>query len=72
MSLKELLVKRETLQGEIVTCLEDELSDIKSAADNMVECATNMKGQGYSSFIASREEFLGKVEKLRGGLAERI
>jgi len=30
----------------------------------MAECATNIKGQGYSAFINSRENFLEKIDRI--------
>lgn len=64
MILTELLQKRRDLNSSIVGCLRDDIIDIRVTAEHMVECATNIRGHGYSEFIHTREEFIEKIDKL--------
>lgn len=63
--LQQLIKERQELNCSILSILEAEVTAIKIAADNMAECATNIKGQGYSMFIRSREDLMEKIDKLR-------
>lgn len=64
MKLQELIQQRQDVQCSIYKCLDDEVTAIKLAAEEMIECATNIKGQGYSLFIRSRQDFLDKIDQL--------
>lgn len=61
----DLLKQKNVLNRDIMKCLDEELSNLKQSADNMAECATNMRGQGYQTFIQSREDFIEKVKNLQ-------
>lgn len=65
MLLNELVQKRQDLSCDILKCLHEEVLSIKLSAEDMLECATNIKGQGYSMFIKSRETFLAKIDSLQ-------
>ena len=59
---------RAYLAGKPYSYVEKKRKDtqnLKDLAENMAECATNIQGQGYASFIASRENFLSELEKFR-------
>ena len=68
MLLKDLIQKRQSITCDIIQCIQDQVTGIKVSAEHMIECATNIKGQGYSTFMSSREEFLSKIE----GLSEQL
>lgn len=72
MCLLELLKQRQVLQCSILKELDDEVVGIKVAAEYMVECATNIKGQGYSNFMSAREDFITKIDKLHDQLGVSI
>lgn len=62
--VKELVDQRKGIEHKILSCIESDIIAVKIAAENMVECATDIKGQGYSCFMQSRETFMETVEKL--------
>lgn len=64
MELKQLLNNRQVIEQNIAVCMRQELTSIKVDAENLVECAINMRGQGYSTFITAREDFLNRLETL--------
>ena len=68
--LSNLFEQKQILNRAILKSLQDEVVSIRLAAENMAECATNIKGQGYLSFINSREEFLNKVDHLQQELTK--
>lgn len=70
MSLYQLMNKRLITQQEICTYLQDSLYRIKILADNMAECATDIKGQGYTSFVSARSEFIDLVDRLHDELTD--
>lgn len=72
MLLLDLVKQRQDLQCSILKELNNEVLTIKLAADYMVECATNIKGQGYSSFINAREEFLSRIDALQQQITASI
>lgn len=65
MNLVELVQKRQNVNCDIIDCIKDQITNIKLSAENMIECATNIKGQGYSLFMQSREDFLEKIDSLK-------
>ena len=64
MGLQELVTKRVTAQNDLCCYVHDALYRIKVLADNMAESATDIRGQGYISFVTSRSEFLDEVDRL--------
>ena len=68
--LDELLQQKEVINLAILKSLEERVLSIRTAAENMVECATNIKGQGYITFIQSRDDFLNRVEHLQEELTK--
>lgn len=60
----ELIDQRKSINDKILGCLESDIVAVKIAAESMAECATDIKGQGYASFMQSREAFMDTVEKL--------
>lgn len=68
--VKELIDQKKGIDCKILGCIESDIIALKIAAENMVECATNIKGQGYISFIQSREAFMETVEKLHESILE--
>ena len=64
MILKNLVQQRHNINCDIIECLQDDIRNIKILAETMVECATNIKGQGYSTFISAREDFLSSIDSL--------
>ena len=65
MYLQELLKHKDALHAQIVKQIETDSDSLKTLADNMAECASNMNGQGYNSFIASRESFLSDLNRVK-------
>jgi hypothetical protein len=65
MQLNDLVQQRQELTCAILNCLQEQITSIKISAEEMVECATNIKGQGYSMFINARESFLDKIDSLQ-------
>ena len=63
--MQDLIQKKQELSTDIHLFLGKEFSNIKRAADTMVECATNIHGQGYSVFITSREDFFSRIDTLQ-------
>jgi hypothetical protein len=70
MRLQELVQQRANLNCAILQELQDDIRNIKLLGENMVECATNIKGQGYSSFMAARETFISKIDDLHSQLED--
>jgi hypothetical protein len=62
--MKSLIRQKEEIDKNILMYLEEEVLNIKLSAEDMVECATNMRGQGYTTFLVSRERFIKNVDKL--------
>lgn len=65
MELQELVQKRQDICCDIINCLQEQITNIKVSAEEMIECATNIKGQGYSMFMRSREQFLEQIDALQ-------
>jgi hypothetical protein len=65
MNLTELIQARQNITCDIIKYMRNEITNIKVCADEMIECATNIQGQGYSTFIRTREEFLDKIDALK-------
>jgi hypothetical protein len=65
MDLNQMLNARQQLNADIVNCLAEEVSQIRALADHMSECATNIKGQGYSTFVQARDDFMSKIDKFQ-------
>lgn len=72
MGLTELIEKHDTIHQNLLVRLGDEVSDIRSLADTMAECATNMHGHGYVSFINAREEFMKAMDKFKDDMRKII
>jgi Na+/phosphate symporter len=70
MSLQTLMQKRRDLNNDILNSLQQEVLEIKESAENMIECATNITGQGYPTFISARKDFLKKLDKFSQQLAD--
>ena len=70
--LSNLFEQKQILNLAILKSLLDEVVCIRLAAEDMVECATNIKGQGYTSFINSREEFLKKIDHFEKELTKNV
>ena len=70
MTLQEMIQKRQDITCDILKCLQKEVTEIKVSAEYMIECATNIKGQGYSTFISSRQDFLDRIDNLSSELLE--
>lgn len=68
--VQELIDQKKNINCKILGCIENDIVALKIAAENMVECATNIKGQGYVSFIQSRETFMEIVEKLHESIID--
>jgi len=64
MIVKELVDQKRSIDDRILGCIESDIVAVKVAAENMAECATDIKGQGYACFMQSRESFMETVEKL--------
>lgn len=65
MCLQHLIEAREELQHKICQHLIDQLRNLTLAGENMAECATNIQGHGYSSFILARDFFMEQTRNLR-------
>lgn len=65
MCLQELMIQRDSIYVQLLNQINDDSANLMVLADNMAECATNMQGQGYLTFIAARENFLREVSRLR-------
>lgn len=65
MKLQQMVQQRQDLNCDILSELKNAVVEIKMTAEDMIECATNIKGQGYSMFIRSRENFLDKIDMLQ-------
>lgn len=65
MNFNELVEKKHALNSEIMNHLIDQVFNIKEAAEYMSECATDMRGQGYSVFLQARENFLQKINEFQ-------
>jgi superoxide dismutase len=66
MFLQDLIKQQNTLHAKIVDQIENDTQTLQTLADNMAECASNMQGQGYSSFINARENFLSELQRIKG------
>lgn len=63
--IHSFIEQKNQLNQNIKQLLRDEIVDVKLSAEEMVECATNLSGQGYSCFMLARENFLEKIDKLQ-------
>jgi hypothetical protein len=70
--LDKLLDVKQKLNNSILQCFKDDVKSIKIAAETMAECATNIKGHGYLSFINSRDEFFKKVDLLEEEITKNV
>jgi len=52
------------INEQLTVQMKEDLMNLKIMADEMIECATNIKGQGYCSFMASRERFFSSLEEM--------
>lgn len=64
MELNTMLKKRYDLNCMILKTLNEQLLIIKVLAEDMIEKATNIRGQGYPLFINSRDTFFDKIDSL--------
>lgn len=65
MKLQELIQQKDNLNYNMLNYLIEQITSIQISAENMTECATNIKGQGYISFIDSRNLFLSKIDNIK-------
>lgn len=64
MGLQELRAKQEQLQNQMLKQIKEDSILLRVLADNMAECATNIQGQGYATFLQARENFLTELDRL--------
>lgn len=69
MCLKELMQRRAELLNQLASQIYEDTTELILKAECMAECATNIKGQGYTAFISAREDFLHSVENFRKEIA---
>jgi superoxide dismutase len=60
-----LIEKRNDVSNDLHHCIVEQFDMVKQSAENMAECATNIRGHGYTVFIESREDFLRKIDSLQ-------
>lgn len=65
MCLQELMKKRYDIHNQLVLQVHKDTDELAQMAENMAECATNIKGQGYISFIQARDNFMKQLNKFR-------
>lgn len=65
MTVHELKHQRDLINTKILTYMKQDAVLLKSLADNMAECATNIQGQGYANFVNARETFLSEVDRIQ-------
>ena len=65
MCLQELINKRYDIHLQLIEQMKLDTTMLAVKAENMAECATNIKGQGYSSFMAARDDFMKYLEEFR-------
>ena len=63
--LQNLIKQRSDILNNMILQLDRDTADLAVKAENMAECATNIKGQGYCSFITAREEFLNALTQFK-------
>jgi hypothetical protein len=74
MNIEKLVSIREQYRALLFDKIKSDRTLIRELAENMAECATNIHGQGYQAFIASREVFidtLNRFEKEYDALFEK-
>ena len=65
MGIESLKKQRDGINEQILAHMKQDASLLKVLADNMAECATNIQGQGYGSFVIARETFLSEVDRIQ-------
>lgn len=65
MDLETLVNERNIAYRKICEYVSEQIGLVMMSGEHMAECATNIKGQGYSQFISSREAFLDQARSLQ-------
>lgn len=65
MGIQELKNQRDNINNQILAYMKEDAVLLKTLADNMAECATNMQGQGLPAFVNARESFLSEVDRIQ-------
>ena len=65
MGLQDLLNQRYSIHMQLVKQLREDTDLLATKAETMAECATNIKGQGYSSFMTARDDFIKYLNDFR-------
>ena len=65
MCIETLTKQHKELNRQLSEEIDRDTQRLKEMADDMAECATNIKGHGYSAFITAREQFNTELERFR-------
>lgn len=61
--MQTLIKERSEVLQRMQEQVKIDVQQIKCKAEHMVECATQISGHGYRSFIESREDFLKELNR---------
>lgn len=65
MPITTLKKQRDDINSQMIDHLKKDTALLKTLADSMAECATNIHGHGYVTFVAARDEFLSQVDRIQ-------
>jgi len=64
MTLTQLKHEQTKINECLIKQFREDNELIRTMAEHMAECATNIQGQGYTTFIYSRDIFLKKLDTM--------
>lgn len=65
MAIRDLMQQRSEILTKMAQQVHSDVGELARKAEHMAECATDIRGQGYSCFIAAREEFFTTLDKFK-------
>lgn len=64
MTLTQLKKEQMKINNGFIEQIRGDTIVLRTLADNMAECATNIRGQGYTTFLSSRDTFLKSLDNM--------
>ena len=62
MNITDLIDQKRFINDAILKQMADDTEELIDLADAMAEAATNVQGQGYTSFIQARDNFVSSIK----------
>ena len=70
MTMQQLMADQKAFTQRLCEQMKKDHTTVKQLAEDMAECATNIRGQGYSAFMDARNRFLTQIEKMHDSYSE--